>query len=245
MVSVNSSWKKSNASDPIVVGGVTPFTTIDYPGQLAAVLFLQGCPWRCHYCHNSELIHRQVAARISWPSVVELLEQRKTLIDAVVFSGGEPTLQSGLPAAMQQVRRMGFKIGLHTAGTYPDRLKRVLPWIDWVGLDIKASRKHYPEVTGVGKSGESAWESARIVVESGVDYEVRTTVHPRLMDYEKMGQLVDELKDLDIENYAIQECILRHCLSPSHRGAENFSFQEADLKNIATRFVNFELRKSS
>jgi len=245
MVSVNSSRKKSNANDPIVVGGVTPFTTIDYPGQLAAVLFLQGCPWRCHYCHNSELIHRQATPRIPWSSVLDFLEQRKTLIDAVVFSGGEPTLQSGLAMAARQVRDMGFKIGLHTAGIYPDRLEKSLPLIDWVGLDIKASVKNYPNVTGVKQSGERAWRSARLIVESGLDYEVRTTIHPRLIDRGRLFNLVDELVGLRVENYTIQECVPAQCVSPGFRVTEQFPLDEMDVQRIKQSFTNFELRMAS
>jgi pyruvate formate lyase activating enzyme len=76
MNSVNSSRKKNRVRELIDVGGITPFTTIDYPGQLAAVLFLQGCPWRCQYCHNSELIHRRAAPEIPWSSAVKFLQFR-------------------------------------------------------------------------------------------------------------------------------------------------------------------------
>jgi len=245
MNNVNSSRKKNQRRELIDVGGITPFTTIDYPGQLAAVLFLQGCPWRCHYCHNSELIRRQATPRIPWLSVMDFLKRRKVLIDAVVFSGGEPTLQSGLAMAARQVRDMGFKIGLHTAGVYPDRLETLLPLIDWVGLDIKASVKNYPDVTGVKQSGERAWRSARLIVESGLDYEVRTTIHPRLIDRGRLFKLVDELVDLRVRNYTIQECVPAHCINPGFRVTEQFPLDETDVRYIAQSFTNFELRMAS
>jgi pyruvate formate lyase activating enzyme len=244
MNSASISGKRNSVADPIAVGGVTPFTTIDYPRQLAAVLFLQGCPWRCHYCHNAKLLDRKESIPVPWVSILDFLKQRGGLIDAVVFSGGEPTLQSGLTDAVRQVRRMGFRVGLHTAGCYPDRLQKLLPWIDWVGLDIKASKTHYAEVTGVRSSGENAWRSARIVVESGVDYEIRTTVHPRLMDRDRMTDLVHELADIQVENYAVQECVQNNCLRPDYRGVENFPFDARDIDNIARRFARFELRKT-
>ncbi len=157
------------------VGGLTPLTTIDFPGELAAVIYCQGCPWRCPYCHNGHLIPRRGAESIPWSDVLGLLETRRGLLDGVVFSGGEPTLQSGLGAAMEAVRDLGFKVGLHTAGPYPDRLVRVLHLVDWVGLDIKALPEDYPEVTGAPGSGEQAWESLRRLLDFGVAYEVRTT----------------------------------------------------------------------
>jgi pyruvate formate lyase activating enzyme len=157
------------------VGGLTPLTTIDFPGELAAVVYCQGCPWRCPYCHNRHLIPRRGAESLPWSAVLGFLETRRGLLDGVVFSGGEPTLQSGLGAAMEAVRDLGFKVGLHTAGPYPDRLGRVLHLVDWVGLDIKALPEDYPEVTGAPGSGKRAWESLRLLLDSGVAHEVRTT----------------------------------------------------------------------
>jgi len=104
--------KKGCRDNLVEVGGLTPLTTIDYPGELAAVLFLQGCPWRCGYCHNQELMTRHGRNTIPWCLVMRMLEQRIGLLDAVVFSGGEPTLQANLGEAIRQVKSLGFKIGL-------------------------------------------------------------------------------------------------------------------------------------
>ena len=122
----------------LLIGGLLPFTTIDYPGCLAAVLFCQGCPWRCRYCHNRHLLPQKGGSALPWQDVLALLERRQGLLDALVFSGGEATLQAALPEAMRRVRAMGFKVGLHTAGPYPERLRECLPLLDWVGMDLKA-----------------------------------------------------------------------------------------------------------
>ena len=82
------------------IGGITPLTTIDFPGRLAAVLYCQGCPWRCSYCHNPELLDATTPAEMDWPQVLAFLRKRQGLLDGVVFSGGEPTLQAGLPQAL-------------------------------------------------------------------------------------------------------------------------------------------------
>ena len=95
------------------VGGMVPLTTLDYPGQLACVLFCQGCAWRCRYCHNPQLIPPRGSEEVDWCRVLAFLQRRQDLLDAVVFSGGEPTLQDGLAPAMEEVRQMGFRIGLH------------------------------------------------------------------------------------------------------------------------------------
>ena len=90
------------------IGGITPLTTIDFPGRLAAVLYCQGCPWRCSYCHNPELLDATTPAEMDWPQALAFLRKRQGLLDGVVFSGGEPTLQAGLPQALEQVRALGF-----------------------------------------------------------------------------------------------------------------------------------------
>jgi len=116
----------------LVVGGLTPLSTVDWPGELAAVVFCQGCAWSCPYCHNANLRPVKPGER-PWAEVLAWLETRQGLLDAVVFSGGEPLLQHGLPQALETVRSLGFKAGLHTSGLDPAALARVLPRVDWVG----------------------------------------------------------------------------------------------------------------
>jgi pyruvate formate lyase activating enzyme len=135
------------------VGGLTPLSTTDWPGMLAAVVFCQGCPWRCGYCHNPDLIPPRGEHEIVWEEIIALLRRRQGLLDGVVFSGGEPTLQGDLAEAMREVRALGFKIGLHSGGAYPDRLAAVLPLVDWVGLDIKAPFDAYARITAAAGSG--------------------------------------------------------------------------------------------
>ena len=243
-MSVNFSRKKQS-SELIQIGGVTPFTTIDYPGELAAVLFLQGCPWRCDYCHNKGLIDRQQPTGIGWESVLDFLRERKNLLDAVVFSGGEPTLQAGLPEAIQQVKHLGFKIGLHTAGVYPLRLEKLLPWLDWVGLDIKAPASRYPAITRVSHSADRAWQSARLLADSDVDYEIRTTLHPKLISRSDLYQLVDELKQINVRHYSVQQCNTRYCSDDNIDEQDFISLDQNDLERIGNNFSSFEYRASA
>lgn len=197
------------------VGGLTPLTTVDYPGELAAVVFCQGCPWRCAYCHNGHLIPARGGATIPWAAVLSFLETRRGLLDAVVFSGGEPTLQSGLGMALRAVRDLGFKVGLHTAGPYPDRLGRVLPLVDWVGLDIKALPEDYPEITGVASSGVRAWTSLRLLLDAGVAHEVRTTPLPGRDGPAHLAPLASRLAEIGVVSHRIQTCRTASMLDPS------------------------------
>ncbi len=186
------------------VGGLTPLSTTDWPGLLAAVVFCQGCPWRCGYCHNPDLIPPRGAGEIPWEEVLAFLRRRQGLLDGVVFSGGEPTLQAALPDAMREARGLGFKIGLHTGGMYPARLAAVLPLVDWVGLDVKAPFADYAGITGVAESGTRARESLEQVLASGVAHEIRTTVHPALLADAEVVGLAHDLAARGVRRYVIQ-----------------------------------------
>jgi pyruvate formate lyase activating enzyme len=191
-------------------------TTLDYPGELAAVLFCQGCPWRCRYCHNGHLLGAEPPADAPrWHAVLDWLRRRRGLLDAVVFSGGEPTAQAGLAEAMDQVRSMGFKIGLHSAGAYPQRLARALDSVDWVGFDIKALPEDYPALTGVEGSGAPAWQSLDLLLASGVAHQVRVTVHPALLPPERLARLLDLLRRHGVTEPALQDCRSGHMLDPA------------------------------
>ena len=193
------------------VGGLTPFTSIDYPGLLSAVVFVQGCPWSCTYCHNPHLQARAAPAAPAWADVLAFLRTRAGLLDAVVFSGGEPTLDPALPRAIGDVRALGFKVGLHSAGIYPQRLQAVLPDLDWVGLDIKAPlarESQHDAVIGV-KGGAAAVrrslaELVRHSRASGMPFECRTTAHPQWLDAGALTELADELAEAGVANWALQ-----------------------------------------
>ena len=204
----------------VVVGGVTPFTTTDFPGRLAAVLFLQGCPWRCGYCHNPHLVPARRdsdddSRGQAWDEVLAFLRSRRGLLDAVVFSGGEPTAQPGLAAAISEVRALGFAIGLHTGGAYPRRLAAVLPLVDWVGFDVKAPAARYASVTGVEGSGAPARESLELLLASGVPCEMRTTVHPALTPGAALLELAGELEARDIRAWVLQPFRPSGCADPA------------------------------
>ncbi|WP_121941583.1 anaerobic ribonucleoside-triphosphate reductase activating protein [Acidovorax sp. 100] len=196
----------ATSAEALRVGGLTPLTTIDFPGRLAAVVYCQGCPWRCSYCHNPELLDATAPAAMPWPQMRVFLESRRGLLDGVVFSGGEPTLQAALPAALAEVRAMGFATGLHTGGMYPERLAGLLPLLDWVGLDIKGPQHRYDAITGVPGSGGRAWESLGLLVASGVAYECRTTWHAGLFPTEELQVLGNTLANAGAVRWKLQPC---------------------------------------
>ena len=193
------------ASD-LQIAGLTPMSSVDWPGKFVATVFAQGCPWACPYCHNQAIIDPKIPGVVSWESVEELLGRRRGLLDGVVFSGGEATRQLAVLPAMQRVRERGFEVGLHTAGPYPARLREILRTglVDWVGIDIKAmSGPNYEAVAGRPKAGPTAWESLGEVLDSGVSYEVRLTVYP---DGPRDGyEVASCVKDLGATHFALQQ----------------------------------------
>jgi pyruvate formate lyase activating enzyme len=228
------------------VGGLTPLSTTDYPGQLAAVVFCQGCPWSCAYCHNPHLLPARSASEVAWDDVLAFLRRREGLLDAVVFSGGEPLAQRALTDAMRTVKQLGFKVGLHTGGAYPTRLAEALPLLDWVGFDVKAPIDLYPLITGVRDSGVDAQRSARLVIESGVRHEFRTTVHPRQLSPVTVRRLADDLARCGVRHYALQEFRAEGCANASLVSDRPASFLTEDFSAaIARRFTSFQLRRAT
>jgi pyruvate formate lyase activating enzyme len=191
-------------TEALRVGGFVPFTLTDYPEALAAVVFCQGCPWRCAYCHNPHLIAARGDDEREFARILDWLGTRRGLLDAVVFSGGEPTAQAGLADAIAAVHALGFKVGLHTGGANPRRLAAVLPQVDWVGLDVKAPQGAYAGVTGVADSGFSALASLELVLASDRAHEVRSTVHPALTPPAALEQLARELAARGVVRWVLQ-----------------------------------------
>ncbi|RJG27909.1 anaerobic ribonucleoside-triphosphate reductase activating protein [Massilia cavernae] len=230
-------------AEALRIGGLIPFTATDFPGKFAAAVFIQGCPWRCGYCHNPHLQPRK-RGPLHWRNVTELLGRRAGLLDGVVFSGGEPTIDPALPDAMAEVRAMGLAVGLHTACIYPRRLEAVLPLVDWVGFDIKAPFKAYRKITGIPDSGDPARSCMEAIVASGVAHECRTTLHPALLDMNEVEDLAATLAAAGVRNYALQTFRAQGCADAALVAATAVRIDADALARIAARFEHFTLRQA-
>ncbi|POA21630.1 anaerobic ribonucleoside-triphosphate reductase activating protein [Pseudomonas sp. FW300-N1A1] len=221
---------------------MVPLTTLDYPGMLACVLFCQGCAWRCRYCHNPQLIPPRGSEEVDWCRVLAFLQRREDLLDAVVFSGGEPTLQDSLLAAMDEVRAMGFRIGLHSAGIKPDAFARAVADADWVGFDVKALAEDCQAITGVRGSGVANWQSLEHLLASGVDYECRTTVHWHLLDPARLLTLARRLSERGVKRFAVQLVRTERMLDP-RLSSVSLQFDQVELWSaLRELFPEFVLR---
>ncbi len=187
------------------VAGLIPFTTIDFPENLAAVVFFQGCPLRCPFCHNPNLQDFNANGAMEWSQVVSFLQERKKRLDGVVFSGGEPLMQPDIFSLVSEIKEIGFKVAIHTSGIYPERMKQILPLTDWVGLDVKAPKSKYNILSGRANMDSKVYETLSHLLDAKVNFEVRTTLDPRYLSVEDIYVLADELLKAGVETYALQK----------------------------------------
>ena len=191
------------------IHGLQKMTLLDFPEHVACTVFLGGCDLRCPYCHNYELATGKVPPVMEEEELLAFLAQRKGLLDGVAITGGEPCLHRDLPDFIARIRALGFAVKLDTNGTHPDMLREVLEkgLVDYVAMDVKNSPARYALTAGLteketDENSEPAFvsavrESIRILMESGVDYEFRTTVVEELHreeDFEEIGALIKGAK---------------------------------------------------
>ncbi len=177
------------------VGGIQWMTLLDYPDRVAATVFTAGCNLRCPFCHNAELVLPELIAESSQELgdvFFDALSERAGFLDAVVLSGGEPTLQPDLPSVLREIRAMGFLTKLDTNGTYPDILEALLNegLLDFVAMDIKGPREAYADLVGVPVDLAAIGRSIELLRTSGLPYEFRTTCAPGIDGYD-IEQIVD------------------------------------------------------
>lgn len=163
------------------ISGIIKSSLIDYPGLISCVLFTPGCNYDCFYCHNRSLIDGSHIL-LTPQYVTDFLHRRSGLLDGVVISGGEPTLQSDLIPFIQSVKGFGYKVKLDTNGSHPEVVEEILDrkLVDYFAVDYKAPAEHYPKICGQGTDAGKVIRTIQLLSESDVPYEVRTTVIPQL-----------------------------------------------------------------
>lgn len=164
------------------IAGFVKNSFVDYPGKIAAVLFLAGCNWDCFFCHNRGLIEQVQTSAIDEAEVWPFLERRKGLLDGIVITGGEPTLQRDLPELLGRCRALGLKCKLDTNGSHPEVVAELLSagLLDYVALDIKTRAEDYRETCGPMADPSAVWATLRLLRGAGVEFECRTTFLPQL-----------------------------------------------------------------
>ena len=169
----------------MIISGLQKMTLLDYPGKVACTVFLQGCNFRCPFCHNSDLLTAHAQQSTTEDELLSFLGKRRGLLDAVCISGGEPTLQEDLPGLLRAIRALGYSVKLDTNGSRPDMLRRLLDerLVDYVAMDVKNSPDRYAMTCGMERMDLSPIEeSLRLLMRGVVPYELRTTVSVPLHD---------------------------------------------------------------
>jgi pyruvate formate lyase activating enzyme len=189
------------------IGGLQRVSLIDYPGLISAVVFLQGCNFKCSYCHNPELVDPglfQPCLREN--DIFEFLDTRKGKLDAVSITGGEPTLQDKLPAFIKQIRKMGFAIKMDTNGSQPKVIKNLLAenLLDFIAMDIKAPREKYTDIVKAAVKPDAIKESINLILKAKITHEFRTTIVESQLgenDILQIGELIAGTDRYVLQNF--------------------------------------------
>jgi len=184
--------------------GLQKNSFVDYPKKIAAVLFLAGCNFDCWYCHNQDVCNNTTGISYSEKEILTFLEKRKKLLDAVVITGGEPLVSGDLLPFIKKVRALGYAVKLDTNGTFPKPLKKLIDAgvIDYIAMDIKATYKQYAEIVQRDVDIAAIKKSISLIMNSGIDYEFRTTVVPQLTK-EDILEMVSYIQGARL--YALQQ----------------------------------------
>ena len=183
-------------------GGLQRTSLLDFPDRISSILFTVGCNLRCPFCYNRRLIIDPKPPFLSEEDALEILLSRKKYVDAVVITGGEPTMNRDLPEFIRKLKENGFQVKLDTNGFYPETLRESLPYLDYVAMDVKTSLEKY-KLLGA-KDTENLLRSIQIIMEGKVDYEFRNTVVPRIVDEEdiiKIGKMVEGAKRFAFQQF--------------------------------------------
>lgn len=171
------------------IGGLQKLTLLDFPGHVACTVFLQGCNFRCPFCHNASLVLGTDV--ISEDEVLRFLKKRQGLLDGVAITGGEPLLSKGLDALLEKIKALGYRVKLDTNGSFPDRLRHLIDrqLVDYVAMDIKNSREKYALTAGADGMLPAVEESVSLLLQGLVPYEFRTTVVDELHEPEDFSAI--------------------------------------------------------
>lgn len=243
------------------IGGLQKFSLLDYPGHLSAIVFTQGCNFRCQFCYNPMLVTpsgaqsralnspdslsggevKEASQRISEDGLFDFLKERQRKLDAVVITGGEPTLHRDLPQFIRRIKEKGFKVKLDTNGTNPLMLGDIVSekTVDYLAMDIKAAPLKYDLVAGVQPDLANIEKSVKIIKGSGLPYEFRTTIVPELIateDIAAMGEMIKGAKKWYLQQFVSNTDLV----NKRFQGFAPYSRAVLDeMREIARQYVKF------
>lgn len=229
----------------MIIDGFNKLTLLDYPNHLACIIFTRGCNYNCSYCHNSSLIkNNNKESLISEDSVIEHIKKRSKVLEGIVISGGEPTLQKDLIEFIKKVKDFGLKVKLDTNGSNPKVLKELIDnkLVDYVAMDIKNTYSNYDKVVNCNINLNNVKKSIEILRNSTIDREFRTTLIKEFHDIEKIEEIIEIVgkEKLYLQNFKISDGVSNKSL----HGFTNDELNEFDKylrpkhKNVKIRDIN-------
>ena len=217
----------------MLISGIQPFTTVDFPDTIACILFTAGCNFRCGYCHNSEFVLPQKIAALkddflNHDAVMNFLKQRQGKLDGVVISGGEPTMHHELLDWMARIKELGFKVKLDSNGSFPEVLQEALDRqiVDYIAMDIKCAPRRYQELAGARAEANKIIKSTNILKNANIPIEFRTVAikgFHKDKDFQEIAELIS-----GAPRYRILKCRPENPLCPSFGFFKAFDASETD-----------------
>ena len=218
----------------MIFGGLEKMTLIDYPGKIACMVYTIGCNFRCPYCHNPELVDETVETKISEAEVFAFLERRKTMLDAVVITGGEPTMHGQkLLNFIHKIKAMGFLVKLDSNGTNPDFLKKAIEQglVDYIAMDIKSPLSKYSQTVARPVDVAAIRKSIHLLIllppVSPIKYEFRTTVVKSMLSHADFEEIGREIRGA--HNYFLQKFVPTKILNPQFMKKVTYSDHEFEI----------------
>lgn len=223
------------------IAGLQKLTLLDYPSKVACIIFTQGCNYKCPYCQNSGLIAHSNEDLIDEEEIFEYLDKRKKVLDGIVISGGEPTIQKDLKSFMKRVKDKGYLIKLDTNGSNPNFVEEVINerLVDYIAMDIKNVLEEYKDVTDVNPNINNLKRSIEIIKNSNIEHEFRTTIIKNIHNIDKILKICEYVGDdkLFLQNFVQSENVLGKLLKP---------FTEEELieidKILKEKYPNVKIR---
>ncbi|MCX8064006.1 MAG: anaerobic ribonucleoside-triphosphate reductase activating protein [Candidatus Hydrogenedentes bacterium] len=190
------------------IGGFIPVSLSDFPGRVSAIVFTQGCNFRCPFCHNPSLVlPEEFSEPIYEESILNYLESQRRNLDGVVISGGEPTIHSDLIDFIKKLKNMGFQVKLDTNGSNPEVVEKLINegLLDYCAMDIKAPWEKYKFLTGLEKVDvKPIQKTLEVLLQSGIEIEFRTTFATPLLEWEdidKIKQYIPSKINLNVQKF--------------------------------------------
>ncbi|AEA46359.1 anaerobic ribonucleoside-triphosphate reductase activating protein [Archaeoglobus veneficus] len=203
----------------MLIGGILDLSTIDFPGKLCSVIFLSGCPFRCPFCHNHELLAGGTKTDVS--GLIGKISENY-LIDGVCITGGEPLMQN-IEDLCKKLKDAGFAVKIDTNGYYTEELGKILDYVDYVAIDLKTTFEKYDSLVKCKGAAERVRKSVELLASSGIEFEARTTVVPTLVEEREILEIAKFLGSIGVKKYVLQQFRNENTLDERLKNVKPFS----------------------